>query len=411
MAGEAELLRQTMDAATAAHDRHSLDLTEVYRGVERLEQQDKNNPRQLTADLGTLNGRLHALGMLDGFELTGTDGSGHLTAVRDGDGGRKVAIVASNINDVFEPHKSSHSWLQGLENVAGSVGSGAWNEVTHHFGRVAASGAAGLGIGIGLGLLAPEVAVTAGVIGLGVGAYELATHAGKWIHDAGVVANPDAYSATEDRQAEQGLQSFGGGAVDVGAGLAGGIAGARIASSGIVGSLKDAIFNRPAAPVAADAGQTGEGALGQAGENVADRLPPAGPPERTEIPGLQTGSDQFSIRATIAGDPRAYFRAELPGNGVVEVTDIYRGQLPPGQGGDFLARSLEAHNAVPTRSLVFKGIINQPTLNAFAAGEDPANTVLGRTGARALELLGLRAQSYAFQVVNGKLNLVIAVGR
>jgi hypothetical protein len=129
-----------------------------------------------------------------------------------------------------------------------------------------------------------------------------------------------------------------------------------------------------------------------------------------DLPDLALSSDEFSIRASVPGDPKAFIRAELPEPGVVEVTDIFRGGLPKGSGGQFLADTLKAQGISPSKQLVFKGIINEPTVKAFELGIDPANSVLGRTGRNALKRMGLSPKSFKFQVGRGrKLNLVINV--
>lgn len=55
---------------------------------------------------------------------------------------------------------------------------------------------------------------------------------------------------------------------------------------------------------------------------------------------LELSDDDYSIKGTIAGDDRAIVRAEIQRPGVVNVTDIYRGELPLGSGGDLLALTL-----------------------------------------------------------------------
>jgi hypothetical protein len=117
-----------------------------------------------------------------------------------------------------------------------------------------------------------------------------------------------------------------------------------------------------------------------------------------DLPDLALSSDEFSIRASVPGDPKAFIRAELPEPGVVGVTDIFRGGLPKGSGGQFLADTLKAQGISPSKQLVFKGIINEPTVKAFELGIDPANSVLGRTGRNALKRMGLSPKSLSFKL-------------
>ncbi len=130
---------------------------------------------------------------------------------------------------------------EGVGNVASELGHGAWTEITEHPGRVAADAAIGFGVGLGMTMVAPVVAAGAGLAMGGVAAYEVATHAKKWYHDASVVAKPEGHDWTELSQAKDGVQSFGGGAVDVAAGLAGGVAGAKFGQSEVFANIKDAV--------------------------------------------------------------------------------------------------------------------------------------------------------------------------
>jgi hypothetical protein len=90
------------------------------------------------------------------------------------------------------------------------------------------------------------------------------------------------------------------------------------------------------------------------------------------LPELKLANDDYSIKATVSGDSKAFIRAETPSPGVVEVTDIFRGELPKGSGGQFLSEALQGHGAIPTKQLVFKNIINEPTVDLYKAGGNPA---------------------------------------
>lgn len=115
--------------------------------------------------------------------------------------------------------------------------------------------------------------------------------------------------------------------------------------------------------------------------------------------------DEFSIQATIHSDNAAFFRATMPEPGVVDVDSIFKGSLP--SGSDFLAHALKSHNAIPSKRLVFSGIVNAETKAAFEQGIPAADSLIGRSGARALESLGIEPKSFRYEVVRGKLNLVI----
>lgn len=115
--------------------------------------------------------------------------------------------------------------------------------------------------------------------------------------------------------------------------------------------------------------------------------------------------DEFSLQGKIVGDEAAFIRATVPEPGVVVVDSIFKGTLP--SGSDFLAEMLKSSNAIPSQKLVFSSIMNPETLEAFRRGIPAADSLLGRSGTRALENLGIEPRSYRYEVVRGKLNLVI----
>lgn len=122
---------------------------------------------------------------------------------------------------------------------------------------------------------------------------------------------------------------------------------------------------------------------------------------------MQLERDEFSIQAKIPGDDKAWFRAELPEPGGVDVTALDKGALPDGMGGKFFAQVLKEHGAMPTKRLVLKNVINPETRAAYTQGVAAADTLLGRCAANALRELGITPKSFRFEVVRGKLNLVI----
>ncbi|HEY9870483.1 MAG TPA: hypothetical protein V6D08_15065 [Candidatus Obscuribacterales bacterium] len=128
---------------------------------------------------------------------------------------------------------------------------------------------------------------------------------------------------------------------------------------------------------------------------------------RFEMPRLKLERDEFSIRASIPGDDKAWVRAEIPSPGVVNITSLHKGALPEGLGGQFLAEALKGHNAIPTERLILRDVLNPETLAAYKAGVAPADTLLGKCATKALKQLGMTPTSYKFEAVQGKLNLVI----
>ena len=133
------------------------------------------------------------------------------------------------------------------------------------------------------------------------------------------------------------------------------------------------------------------------------------PGDQPDIPGVKLDKDAYSIKSSIPGNDKAYVRAETPSPGVIEVTDLYKGDLPKGGGSQLLAQTLRDHGALPTKELVFKGVINQATLEAYHAGIAAEDTPLGKSGARALEQLGLKAKNIRYETKRGKLNIVFDV--
>jgi hypothetical protein len=98
-----------------------------------------------------------------------------------------------------------------------------------------------------------------------------------------------------------------------------------------------------------------------------------------------------------------------PRLGVVEVPMIARECLPKGSGGQFLGEALEGVNMVPSEQLRFKGNANSQVIDLFEAGGEPAASVLGETGRKALEQLGLTPRGVRFEKVGDRLDIVIEV--
>ncbi|MEJ2622771.1 MAG: hypothetical protein P8163_21800 [Candidatus Thiodiazotropha sp.] len=91
------------------------------------------------------------------------------------------------------------------------------------------------------------------------------------------------------------------------------------------------------------------------------------------------------------------------------MTDIFRGELPKGSGGQFLSEALQRHGAILAKQLIFKNITNEPTVNLCKTRGYPAESVLGKVAEKTLQKLNLEPGNYDFQLTRGKLNLVIDV--
>jgi RHS repeat-associated protein len=133
----------------------------------------------------------------------------------------------------------------------------------------------------------------------------------------------------------------------------------------------------------------------EAGSNTAPRV-------------IEVVKDDFSIQARVPGDPKAWARLEIAGD-VAKVTDVFRGGLPKGGGSELVAAAMKEAAVTSGGKLVFSNITNEATRAVFEAGGNPAMSVLGKTGTRALAMLGLEPASFAFEQVAGKLNLVIQI--
>jgi hypothetical protein len=127
----------------------------------------------------------------------------------------------------------SDAW-HDISSVAAVMGQGALAEVENNPMHLVESAATGMVSGIALSAVAavsPEIAIGAGVLAVGYGAYEVGTHLSGWTHDADVVAHPENYSRADVAAGTKDIQGLGAGAADMAAGIAGGIAGGALVSN------------------------------------------------------------------------------------------------------------------------------------------------------------------------------------
>lgn len=128
---------------------------------------------------------------------------------------------------------------------------------------------------------------------------------------------------------------------------------------------------------------------------------------RYELPKLKLDSDEFSIKATIPGDEKAWFHASIPKEGTVVLEYIRKGNLPDGAGAHFLAEALKAHGALPTNKVILKNVVNPQSLEAFRAGVLPEDTLVARSTTKALKELGVTPTAYRYEIAGDKVNIVI----
>lgn len=228
-----DAIQGIVDTAYGAASARSNNFEAVYADIVQLQQKDGSNTALFKKDMADLDSRLHAKGILNDLQITGVDDAHHLLATKDG---KNVAVLASNTTDIFQQTAAHESFWDSTKDVLSNIGTGALDEIEHHPGRVLLSGAVGFGIGVAATFTAPALVIGTAVIGAGIATYEVAKNAPGWIHDASLAAHPGLYSQTEQKQADQGLQHFGAGAVDVAAGVVGSVAG------GFAGSALKAAF-------------------------------------------------------------------------------------------------------------------------------------------------------------------------
>lgn len=129
--------------------------------------------------------------------------------------------------------------------------------------------------------------------------------------------------------------------------------------------------------------------------------------KRIDLPKFRFEKDSFSLKGTVDGEPRAHIRMFPETNGVTEVTDFFRGDMPRGSGSIFLAKTLEAHGAIPSKQLFLSGIINPETIEAYQSGIPASESLLGKSATKALRHLGVEPNNVQYVIVRGKLGIAI----
>ncbi len=128
---------------------------------------------------------------------------------------------------------------------------------------------------------------------------------------------------------------------------------------------------------------------------------------RYEMPKLHLDRDEFSIKASVPGDNKAWVHASMPQPGTLVLEHLDKGALPEGVGGHFLAQALKAHQTLPTTKIILKNVVNQESLEAIKAGALPQDNKVARCVTKALRELGLRPVEFRYEYVGDKLNIVI----
>ena len=152
------------------------------------------------------------------------------------------------------------------------------------------------------------------------------------------------------------------------------------------------------------------GKTGKVGEEVVQGAAEVVSKQSTKelLPKITTSNDGFATWIKVVDDPRAVVRIEKNENSFY-VTDINKGSLPGGSGSDLLATGLRTTGVKSGDKVAFTGIINQETLSAYQSGIAAADSLLGKTGRNAIAKLGMEVSKVEFQLVRGKLSLVIEI--
>ncbi len=134
---------------------------------------------------------------------------------------------------------------------------------------------------------------------------------------------------------------------------------------------------------------------------------------RYEMPKLHLDRDEFSIKASVPGDNKAWVHASMPQPGTVVLEHLDKGALPEGVGGHFLAQTLKAHGTYPTEKIILKKVVNKESLEGYKAGARPEDTKVARTVTRALKELGIQAKGYRYEWIPTlqRLDIIVETGR
>ena len=129
------------------------------------------------------------------------------------------------------------------------------------------------------------------------------------------------------------------------------------------------------------------------------------------MPKLRLEKDDYSLKASIRGDDKAYFNAAVPREGTVVLQYVNKGSMPEGAGAHFITAALKGHRALPTRQLILKNVINPESVSAFKTGVLPQDTKVGRLAASVLKQLGINPIDYRYEVLGDQFNIIIETRR
>ncbi len=119
---------------------------------------------------------------------------------------------------------------------------------------------------------------------------------------------------------------------------------------------------------------------------------------RRGLPPATALSDEASMIAEVVGDPNAYAQITRTLQGITAWA-LYRGEQPAGTGPQLLATVIRAAGGLRAgQQLKLTDIINPETVAVFKAGGAAAESLIGRTAARALNQLGLIGKNFRWEL-------------
>lgn len=133
--------------------------------------------------------------------------------------------------------------------------------------------------------------------------------------------------------------------------------------------------------------------------------------KRFELPKMKLDKDEFSIKASIPGDSKAWFHAEPSSDGTLLIRQVVRGNLPEGAGAHFVAEALKGHDVKNIKKVILHNVINPESFDAYKAGALAEDTLVARHAAKALKQLGIKATTYRYEEVGSAVNIIIDTGR
>lgn len=150
------------------------------------------------------------------------------------------------------------------------------------------------------------------------------------------------------------------------------------------------------------AGQAHQPSTAPVEKATPDKIKPARDPFSVE-------RDEYSTTVRSRENGNAMARIEVEGGGVFKMTDVQKRDLPSGAGSDLLARALREVQAGPGNTLIIHGIINPETVTVYDAKGLPDASLLGKMSEKALMKIGLAPASMSWEIIRGKLCIVIKI--